>query len=58
MFFEIYQDDDGFWRWRLRYLSGHPAAVSERGFEDQNDVWDDIAWVKRAKSVVTFTAEE
>jgi large subunit ribosomal protein L21 len=48
--FEIFQDKDGAWRWRLSARNGEPIARSEQGFASKASV------VKTLESVRRFTA--
>ncbi|MXR50652.1 DUF1508 domain-containing protein [Halovenus sp. WSH3] len=45
--FEIYEDADGKWRWRLRHRNGRILADSGQGYSDRGGAEDGINSVKR-----------
>jgi len=45
--FEIYEDEGGEWRWRLRHRNGNVMADSGQGYTERNDAEAAIHGVKR-----------
>ncbi|MFB6301052.1 MAG: DUF1508 domain-containing protein [Halobacteriales archaeon] len=45
--FEVYEDSDGDWRWRLRHRNGNILADGGQGYSDRSSTWDGIDSVKR-----------
>jgi uncharacterized protein YegP (UPF0339 family) len=45
--FEVYGDESGEFRWRLRHRNGNILADSGEGYADRTGAWDGIASVKR-----------
>jgi len=45
--FELYEDQGGQWRWRLRHKSGDVIAASNKGNDRQNDAQTELQAVRR-----------
>ncbi|MFT4963216.1 MAG: hypothetical protein ACI9PP_000482 [Halobacteriales archaeon] len=45
--FEIYEDEGGDHRWRLRHRNGNILATASQGYASRTGVWDGIESVKR-----------
>jgi uncharacterized protein YegP (UPF0339 family) len=45
--FELYEDQDGKWRWRLRHRNGNILAGDGQGYSDRSGTWDGIESMNR-----------
>ena len=50
MKFEVYRDNKGEWRWRLKAANGEIIAVSSEGYVRKSDCERSIGLVKSASS--------
>ena len=55
MHYELYKDDAGEWRWRLRAANGKIIADSAEGYHNKQDC---IAGIDLVKSSVNVPVEE
>lgn len=56
--FDMYKDNRGEWRWRLKASNGQVIATSGEGYKEKKSCEDGIASVKKNAAVAKIVEEK